>query len=830
MPEHLFNASSSRAPLTPPLSNPPDSPQRAHGGFGALEQLVHSIAQSAASTKLEPVEKRFEESISHANRRIAVHEQGLKDVSKRTAAVEEDTAELRDQQANLYTEQQASDELAAKAEKRVEKLEAAAQTLLDSSTERFEAHDKHIAQLQKDLDAARDLSSKAVAPLEAAVAKLEEDVPAQLLLFAKELKTRKEQIEKYEQQEALRHQELLGKLRTSIWAEFRDFIREAVGCEVKMLNGEMGGAPVGRQPAKMSLHFINAGAAASQADRAGADHGALDPHQACTRAIDALATRCDDLQLRTKQLEAAKRLPLQNASDENANDENINDENAEAVDSQKPEPDAAKLLLGELTKAIKQLNTRLEELEEKHDSVPQLFEDVVIMQNLLKVQEKSDDRFNVKLSELRGDLDEGQRVFERQLKAAEDKLKAIETKFDALDGAAAQPSSGNAATVCQQDLIDACNKVRESTSAECGAVNAQLIELRASTDGLPKASECHDKALRQLHKRLEIVEKRMDKLAEARRQRRSKRAQSQAGSVRAPSSSASRTGQAMEQDTDDGEAQASAPRPARKRRAPARMQDSEEPAAQGGVSRKRKRPAANDEDSEYEPDEPESSHEQESDDSLSPDADAGPMLPDDDVNDDNDEDDDAAAEEEDDEEQAAEQEEDEGEQEADEDAEPQPPLPIDASSGDEYDDDAERAARRADVPRDENGRFSGQSRKHAPAPRSDAALNRRHSQSNSKRLRLRSRQQRRRQESSSTRTGHSTEQESSPSRAASPASSRFRSACSAAAMLRASTSRSDQESSHEESSDELEVPLVQQVPAAAGSYRDPITIDSSDGE
>jgi hypothetical protein len=49
-------------------------------------------------------------------------------------------------------------------------------------------------------------------------------------------------------------------------------------------------------------------------------------------------------------------------------------------------------------------------------------------------------------------------------------------------------------------------------------------------------------------------------------------------------------------------------------------------------------------------------------------------------------------------------------------------------------------------------------------------------------------------------------------------------------MLRASTSRSDQESSHEESSDELEVPLVQQVPAAAGSYRDPITIDSSDGE
>jgi hypothetical protein len=44
-------------------------------------------------------------------------------------------------------------------------------------------------------------------------------------------------------------------------------------------------------------------------------------------------------------------------------------------------------------------------------------------------------------------------------------------------------------------------------------------------------------------------------------------------------------------------------------------------------------------------------------------------------------------------------------------------------------------------------------------------------------------------------------------------------------MRRASASRSDQESS-----DELEVPLVQQVPAAAGSYRDPITIDSSDGE
>jgi hypothetical protein len=700
----------------------------------------------------------------------------------------------------------------------MEELEAAAQTLLDSSTQRFEAHDKHIARLQKGLEAARGLSSGAVAPLEAAVAKLEEDVPAQLLLFAKELKMRKEQIEKYEQQEALRHQELLGKLRTSIWAEFRDFIREAVGCEVKMLNGETGGAPVGRQPAKMSLHFINAGAAASRADRAGADNGSLDPHQACTRAIDALATRCDDLQLRMKQLEAAKRPALQNASDENVNDENIHDENAGAVDSQKPEPDATKLLLGELAEAIKQLNTRLEELEEIHDSVPQLLEDVVMMQNLIKVQEQSDRRLNVTLSELRGDLDEGQRVFERQLKVAEEKLKAIETKFDALDGAAAQPSSGNAASVSQQDLIDACNKVRESTSAECGAVNAQLIELRASTDGLPKASECHDKALRQLHKRLEIVEKRMDKLAEARRQRRSKRAQSQAGSVRAPSSSASRSGQAMEQDTDDGEAQASAPRPARKRRAPARTQDSEEPAAQGDASRKRKRPAANVEDSEYEPEPGESSREQESDDPLSPDADAGPMLPDDD------EDDDAAAEDEDDEEQEGEQ---EGEQEEDEEPEQQPAFPMDASSGDEYDDEAERAARRADVPRDEHGRFIGQSRKHAPAPRSDAALNRRHSQSSSKRLRLRSRQRRvRRRHSSSTRSGHSVAEESSPSpRAASPASSRFRSACSAAAMRRASASRSDQESS-----DELEVPLVQQVPAAAGSYRDPITIDSSDGE
>lgn len=533
----------------------------------SIDEIIRLRATAAADELVQAAEERLKHSVSEVQKCIDVHDRKVKCLCDRAATCDDDKAKLRKQQ-------QATDTLVAKTEKRVESLESDAKADRESLALRFEACQEHFLQLKTDVEASCQASSKAIVPLSSAVAKLDGDVSAKLELFTGELDAMKDEVAKYRAAEASRHGQLLETLLKRIWADFRDFIKDAVRCEAKMLNGETGGAAFSHadRQAAQTLLVLETGASAPQAGHKALEHGPSSSHEACMQAITALTARCDELAARTSEIDAAK--------------------------------------IAENTADIQALSTRFD--EHRDDTVAKLSEELVVLQAKQTLRDSVVGRTREDLQNLRSDVDKGQDFLEEKLQVIEERQKVIETKCDAAVSVPTQPVLGDAEPARMSDIVNACAQERESARAQIGALTAQIIELRANGDDWVKTARDGTTQLTALEQRLHALEKRI---------RRRTCAEDPAGNVPAPAASTSGHTHLSERSSgdddgdDDNELSVRPRKSIRKRAAPARFRDTEEPAPElftetahrktQPSGRKRKRPAVG--DSEYEPDESASS-------------------------------------------------------------------------------------------------------------------------------------------------------------------------------------------------------------------------------